>query len=289
MMKAERAKARGGAPAAPSAPQAASAIAASAPSSSSPTDDYALPARADRPAFDAARPLARSAVGVAPARLDHAGRGGVVTRARARRRAVDALRGRRFQNLGGLPKPPPGGAREPLPPWSRASAAPRRRRRLDADAPPNRALNEYQPGQGIARTATARLRAARRDPLARSHCAFEFLRNDAARDAVPLLPLPPAALVFSDDAYHELLHTVPPSPPTTRRRRASSGSTSAPAAAAGRRRRGPPAHGAPRARAQPGRRRRSRSGAQRRRRALAGRSTRRPSGARRGARHEGHE
>ena len=60
MMKAERAKARGGAPAAPSAPQAAAAITASASSPSSPTDDYALPARADRPAFDAARPLARA-------------------------------------------------------------------------------------------------------------------------------------------------------------------------------------------------------------------------------------
>ena len=217
MMKAERAKARGGAPAAPSAPQAASAIAASASSSSSPTDDYALPARADRPAFDAAQPLAR-----APPSVWHLPDWITPDEEASLTRCADGapperwtrLRGRRLQNLGGLPKPPPEGMHaEPLPPWvASVCDALVAAGVFDADAPPNHVLlNEYQPGQGIDAHRDGPLYAPRVAILSLcSHCAFEFLRNDAARDAVCSLLLPPrGVLVFSDDAYHELLHTVP--------------------------------------------------------------------------------
>ena len=217
MMKAERAKARGGAPAAPSAPQAASAITASASSSSSPTDDYALPARADRPAFDAARPLAR-----APPSVWHLPDWITPDEEASLTRCADGapperwtrLRGRRLQNLGGLPKPPPEGMHaEPLPPWvASVCDALVAAGVFDADAPPNHVLlNEYQPGQGIDAHRDGPLYAPRVAILSLcSHCAFEFLRNDAARDAVCSLLLPPrGVLVFSDDAYHELLHTVP--------------------------------------------------------------------------------
>ena len=198
MMKAERAKARGGAPAAPSAPQAASAIPASASSSSSPTDDYALPARADRPAFDAARPLAR-----APPSVWHLPDWITPDEEASLTRCADGapperwtrLRGRRLQNLGGLPKPPPEGMHaEPLPPWvASVCDALVAAGVFDADAPPNHVLlNEYQPGQGIDAHRDGPLYAPRVAILSLcSHCAFEFLRNDAARDAVCSLLLPP--------------------------------------------------------------------------------------------------
>ena len=134
-----------------------------------------------------------------------------------RRRAAGRwtnLRGRRLQNLGGLPKPPPEGMHaEPLPPWvASVCDALVAAGVFDADAPPNHVLlNEYQPGQGIDAHRDGPLYAPRVAILSLcSHCAFEFLRNDAARDAVCSLLLPPrGVLVFSDDAYHELLHTVP--------------------------------------------------------------------------------
>ena len=129
-------------------------------------------------------------------------------------------------------------------------------------------LNEYQPGQGIDAHRDGPLYAPRVAILSLcSHCAFEFLRNDAARDAVCSLLLPPrGVLVFSDDAYHELLHTVPavaaddaPPPPGVERIDLRAGAARPP----------PLAHGAPRARAQPEVGAAARAlGAQRRRRAL---------------------
>ena len=230
MMKAERAKARGGAPAAPSAPQAASAIRQPRRRRVRSTTTRC---GAPTAAFDAARPLARSAVGVAPARLDH-----VDEEARSRDAPAAAperwtrLRGRRLQNLGRVAEAPPEGMHaEPLPPWvASVCDALVAAGVFDADAPPNHVLlNEYQPGQGIDAHRDGPLYAPRVAILSLcSHCAFEFLRNDAARDAVCSLLLPPrGVLVFSDDAYHELLHGA------RRRRRRR-------AAAAGRRADRPP-------------------------------------------------
>ena len=102
---------------------------------------------------------------------------------------------------------------EPLPPWvASVCGRARRRRRLRCRraAQPRAPQREYQPGQGIDAHRDGPLYAPRVAILSLcSHRAFEFLRNDAARDAVCSLLLPPrGVLVFSDDAYHEL-HTVP--------------------------------------------------------------------------------
>ena len=62
------------------------------------------------------------------------------------------LRGRRLQNLGGQPRPPPEGfAPEALPGWVRAVCdALVHAGVFPPDAPPNHVLlNEYQPGQGL--------------------------------------------------------------------------------------------------------------------------------------------
>jgi len=125
-----------------------------------------------------------------------------------------SLRGRRLQNMGGVPRPAPDVmVQEPIPGWVRsvfdalvAAGV------FDAAAPPNHALlNEYQPGQGIG--------PHRDGPLYEptvaiislgSPCSFEFLANDTQRAPLASLLLPARGLlVFRHAAYHEHLHTVP--------------------------------------------------------------------------------
>ena len=122
------------------------------------------------------------------------------------------LRGRRLQNLGGLPRVE-GMAPEPLPAWVESvcealvecGVFPR-------DAPPNHVLlNEYRPGEGIDAHRDGPLYA----PLVAilslgSHAAFEFLRDDPSRQQLAATLLPRRGLlVFSGDAYETALHTVP--------------------------------------------------------------------------------
>ena len=124
------------------------------------------------------------------------------------------LRGRRLQNLGGLPRPlPEGFASEPLPDWVGAVC--------DAlvcsgvfppDEPPNHVLlNEYQPGEGIDAHRDGPLYAPRVAIVSLgSACSFDFVTNDVARDVRASLLLPPrGVLIFSGEAYESLLHTVP--------------------------------------------------------------------------------
>ncbi len=215
MMKAERARARGGetpplaAPAPAAAPVAAEVVPAHA-------SGFRLPSSAARPA------LVRSehAVRGAPPTVWHVPE--FVTpdeEARLMRCADDApaaawtaLRGRRLQNHGGVATAD-GMVAERLSDWLESVCeALVTAGVFEPSAPPNHVLvNEYLPGQGID--------AHRDGPLylpvvailsLGSNCAFQFVEDAPARRVLAELLLPPRGLlVFCDDAYTTHLHTVP--------------------------------------------------------------------------------
>ena len=124
------------------------------------------------------------------------------------------LRGRRLLSLGGTPRPPPEAMLpEPLPVWVQSVCeALVRAGVFPADAPPNHVLlNQYEPGQGIQPHKDGPLYA----PLVAilslgSSASFDFVRDDTERAPLASLLLPRRGLlVFSDDAYHKHLHSVP--------------------------------------------------------------------------------
>jgi len=128
--------------------------------------------------------------------------------------AWTALRGRRLQSLGGLPRPPPECmTREPLPLWVDSVCE-----QLvscgvfPADARPNHVLlNEYQPGQGIDAHKDGPLYAPNVAILSlNSSATFQFVEDSVARAPLASLLLPRRGLlVFRGDAYERFLHTVP--------------------------------------------------------------------------------
>lgn len=221
MMAAERAKARGAAAGesapAPSSDAAAAGTSSAKPVMEAPELSWRLPRDVPRPRFDDVY-----RVSAAPSTVWHVP--DFVTAAEeaamlqcASRSPVERwtqLRGRRLQNLGGLPRPPPEGMlKEPLPGWVAsicdglvAAGV------FSADAPPNHVLlNEYQPGQGIDAHRDGPLYEPRVAILSLgSTCSFDFVSNDEARAPLCSLLLPRRGLlVFGDDAYHTHLHTVP--------------------------------------------------------------------------------
>ena len=215
LLKAERARARG-APAAPARSDGAVAARPIAPleSSRGAHDDYCL----GRPRR--ALSLEAHRVEHAPACVWHVPSWVTEEEEVALIRCADAappgrwtqLRGRRLQNLGGLPRPA-GMAPEPLPPWvASVCGALVECGVFPPDAPPNHVLlNEYRPGEGIDAHRDGPLYAPRVAILSLgSHAPFEFLHDEPGRTRAGALLLPPRGLlVFSDDAYERLLHTVP--------------------------------------------------------------------------------
>jgi len=125
------------------------------------------------------------------------------------------LRGRRLQNLGGLPQGGDSGGMipEPLPKimisicQALVDAG-----IFDAEAPPNHVLvNEYQPGQGIEPHRDGPIYAPRVAILSLgSQCRFDFVHNDPQRKLYGSLLLPrKGLLIFDGEAYTMYLHSVP--------------------------------------------------------------------------------
>jgi alkylated DNA repair protein alkB family protein 6 len=224
LMKAERARARGGvAPAADTPPVAPTAEQQRKPTAAAAASSAALSFRLAGSARPTIGP--ESLVRAAPESVWHVPNWVSEEEEEELLRCADlspedrwtVLRGRRLQNLGGLPRPlPEGMAPEALPGWvSSVCDALVRGGVFSAEAPPNHVLlNEYQPGQGIDAHRDGPLYEPRVAILSLgSSCSFDFVRNDETRAPVASLLLPPRGLlVFTADAYDTFLHTVPALP-----------------------------------------------------------------------------
>ena len=210
MLKAERVKTRGN-------PAMQSGVAPLLTSAESSSLQFCLPQTDSRPQLSAAH-----RVQLAPPTVWHMADWVTADEEAALMRCTSCsppqrwtqLRGRRLQNLGGLPRPlPEGFASEPLPGWIGAVCdALVRSGVFPPTAPPNHVLlNEYQPGEGIDAHRDGPLYAPRVAIVSLgSACSFDFVTNDVARDVRASLLLPPrGVLIFSEEAYESLLHTVP--------------------------------------------------------------------------------
>lgn len=210
MLKAERVKTRGN-------PAVQSGAAPLLPSAENSSLQFCLPQTDSRPQLSAAH-----RVQAAPPAVWHMADWVTADEEAALMRCTSCsppqrwtqLRGRRLQNLGGLPRPlPEGFASEPLPGWVGAVCdALVRSGVFPPDEPPNHVLlNEYQPGEGIDAHRDGPLYAPRVAIVSLgSACSFDFVTNDVARDVRASLLLPPrGVLIFSGEAYESLLHTVP--------------------------------------------------------------------------------
>ena len=221
MMAAERAKAHGASVgesgSAPTADTAAAGASSAKQGVEAPELSWRLPREAPRPRFDDVHRVvsAPNTVWHVPDFVTAAEEEAMLKCAgRSPAERWTQLRGRRLQNLGGLPRAPPEGmTKEPLPGWVAsicdglvaAGVFP-------PEAPPNHVLlNEYHPGQGIDAHRDGPLYEPRVAILSLgSTCSFDFVSNDEAREPLCSLLLPRRGLlIFGDDAYHTHLHTVP--------------------------------------------------------------------------------
>ena len=214
MMAAERAKRKVGAvpTAHPPSPHVAPPPQPPAPPAPQPTIRFSLEERNDRPALSAAHCITGAA-----SRVFHIPEWLSEEEEDALLRCVDSapkecwtqLRGRKLQQHGGTP----GMTSEPLPEWlGSVCDALVRASVFSTTEPANHVLvNEYQPGQGIDAHRDGPLYQPRVAIISLgSHCTFQFLTDDFERRAQTSLLLPRRGLlVFEDDAYERLLHTVP--------------------------------------------------------------------------------
>ena len=188
LLKAERAKARAKPVVEPSGTAPPSGPTTATPVAESPALQYRLPPTASRAQLSAAH-----RVHAAPPAVWHmaewlsAGEEAELLRCAelSPPQRWTQLRGRRLQNLGGQPRPPPEGfAPEPLPDWVGAVCdALVRAGVFPPDAPPNHVLlNEYRAGEGIAPHRDGPLYAPRVAIVSLgAACTFDFVSDDAAR------------------------------------------------------------------------------------------------------------
>ena len=208
LLKAERAKARAKPVVEPSGTAPPSGPTTATPVAESPALQYRLPLTASRAQLSAAH-----RVHGAPPAVWHmaewlsAGEEAELLRCAelSPPQRWTQLRGRRLQNLGGQPRPPPEGfAPEPLPGWVGAVCdALVRAGVFPPDAPPNHVLlNEYRAGEGIAPHRDGPLYAPRVAIVSLgAACTFDFVSDDAARKLRASLLLPPrGVLVFAGEA-----------------------------------------------------------------------------------------